>query len=235
MVRNSSPSGLEERREGLGALHRQAELLDVLRPHAGHEVEAVGVPRRDTRDRRRSQAPVGQESRAGEGVRPAAGVPHRHELGGTQVVEHRHGVRHHVGHRASWLRCRPAVAGSAVGHQTKPVVGGGSRRRRVGDGPTRRTGVEHHRQPVDGAADEDLELTAVRCRHHQRLRVSAHGRSVVACALPVLGVHDRIVVARTVRTERTTMDEHPNAKILRDMADRMKAGDMEGCSRRSGG
>ena len=24
------------------------------------------------------------------------------------------------------------------------------------------------------------------------------------------------------------MDEHPNAKILRDMADRMKAGDMEG-------
>ncbi len=31
------------------------------------------------------------------------------------------------------------------------------------------------------------------------------------------------------------MDEHPNAKILRDMADRMKAGDMEACPRRSGG
>src|SRR4051812_48538243 len=26
--------------------------------------------------------------------------------------------------------------------------------------------------------------------------------------------------------ERTTMDEHPNAKVLRDMADRMKAGDF---------
>ena len=93
-------------------------------PSASHGA----TPATDAAARHRS----GSERRTGERVRAAAGVAHRDELAGAEVVEDRDRCRHRVGDRPPGLRRRAAVAGPAVGHQAQPVLGCGARHRQVG-------------------------------------------------------------------------------------------------------
>ncbi len=79
---------LEERRQRVGALHGEAELLDVLRSHPGQEVQALDAVGGDAGDRGGRQAAARQQRGAGERVRAAAGEADRHKLAGPERVEH---------------------------------------------------------------------------------------------------------------------------------------------------
>src|SRR5436305_9065203 len=97
---------------------RGPELVDVALPHAREVVEALGVVRRHTGDRRGGDDAVRKERCAGQGVRAAAADAPGAEAVNAERVRDRGGVGRGVGD----LPARPpagfAVTGTVVADQT---------------------------------------------------------------------------------------------------------------------
>ena len=99
------------------ALLGRAELLDVLRPHPGHPVQARRPGGRHPGQRGGGQAAAGQQRRAGQRVRPAAGPADGDELVRAQVVQHAGRVGHGVGHARG--RAAPWTGRSRAGRTSR--------------------------------------------------------------------------------------------------------------------
>src|SRR3954453_1975975 len=91
-----------------------AELVDVVLPHAREVVEAFGVVRRHTGDRRGCDDTVRGARCAGQRVRAAAADTPGAEAVDAERVRDRRGVRRGVGDRPAPLPAGFAVTGAVV-------------------------------------------------------------------------------------------------------------------------
>lgn len=104
------------------AIHRGAQFLDVLTPHAGQEIEPFRVEWRDRCDGRGCDDPFGQQGGARQHVGTATGPAHRVAAARTHVVEYGARIGRDVRHRATRQTRGARVAGSRVADVAKTVV-----------------------------------------------------------------------------------------------------------------
>ena len=141
--------------------HGEGELLDVLRSHAGQEVEALDAVGADAGHRGGRQAAARQQRGAGERVRSAAGEADRHELAGPERVENLGHVARDVGDPAAGPRRGPLVAGSGRHHDPQPAFLGRADDLAIGYQSARRPLVHHERESVFRADRQHVDVAAV--------------------------------------------------------------------------